>query len=179
LNRHLKTGAMKQDKFGKNINSIIDKLFRLALSITGNKQDAEDVVQDTMFHVWRKKDEWDAIHNLDAYCFRSARNLALDKIALKENQQESIPDNFDVPERGKSIHERMEEEEQLRMLEEQLQLLPEKQRTIFQLREVEEFTYKQISEILNISEEQVKVNLLRTRQNLKDYFDKNKGNERR
>jgi RNA polymerase sigma-70 factor (ECF subfamily) len=163
---------MIQDRFGKNIGPLIDQLFRLALSITGNKQDAEDVVQDTMFHVWRRKEDWDSIHNWEAYCFRSTRNIAIDKISLKENQQESIPDHFDVPEPGFNAHDRLEEEEQMLLLEKRLRQLPEKQRTIFQLREVEELSYKQIAEILNISEEQVKVNLFRARQKLKEQFER-------
>ena len=165
---------MKQDKFRKNILPIVDKLFRLALSITGNKQDAEDVVQDTMFHLWRKKEEWDSILDMEGYCFRSTRNIAIDKISLKENQQESIPDNFDVPEQKSNVQDLLETEEEMVWLESCVKQLPEKQKTIFQLREVEGFSYKQIAEVLNISEEQVKINLFRSRQKLKDFFEGNK-----
>jgi RNA polymerase sigma-70 factor (ECF subfamily) len=164
---------MKQDKFKKNILPLIDKLFRLALSVTGNKQDAEDVLQDTLFQVWQKRDKWDSIQNLSAYCFRAIRNNAINKISLKGNQQESIPEHFDIPEYKSTIQERLEEEEQTEMLEEYIRHLPEKQRTIFQLRTVEEFSYKQIAEILNLTEEQVKVNLFRARQKLKAFFEVN------
>ena len=164
---------MKQDKFRKNILPIVDKLFRLALSITGNKQDAEDVVQDTMFHLLRKKEDWDSIQDMEGYCFRSTRNIAIDKISLKENQQESIPDNFDIQERSSDIQKQMEVKEEMLWVENCIKQLPEKQRTIFQLREVEGFSYKQIADILNITEEQVKVNLFRSRQKLKDFFEKN------
>ena len=165
---------MKQDKFRKNILPIVDKLFRLALSITGNRQDAEDVVQDTLFYIWRKKEDWDSILDMEGYCFRSTRNIAIDKISLKENQQESIPDNFDIPEQKSSVQDLLEVEEEMVWLENCIKQLPEKQRTIFQLREVEGFSYKQIAEILNISEEQVKVNLFRLRQKLKDFFEESK-----
>jgi RNA polymerase sigma-70 factor (ECF subfamily) len=162
---------MKHDIFRKRILPIVDKLFRLALSITGNKQDAEDVVQDTLFHVWQKKEKLDSIQNVEAYCFRSTRNIALNKIALKDNQQEAIPDNFDIAEQRSNSHDRLEEEEQMAMLEKCIEQLPEKQRTIFQLRSVEGFSYKQIAAVLNIPEEQVKVNLFRSRQKLKEFFN--------
>jgi RNA polymerase sigma-70 factor (ECF subfamily) len=162
---------MKYDIFKKRILPIVDKLFRLALGITGNKQDAEDVVQDTLFHVWEKRERWESIENVEAYCFRSARNIALNKIALKENQQEAIPDNFDIAEQKSSSQDKLEEEEQMRMLEKCIEQLPEKQRTVFQLRSVEGFSYKQIAEVLNIPEEQVKVNLFRSRQKLKEFFN--------
>jgi RNA polymerase sigma-70 factor (ECF subfamily) len=163
---------MKQDNFGNKILPLTDKLFRLALSITGNRQDAEDVVQDTLLKVWKKKDEWGAIDNLEAYCYRSTRNIAIDKISLKGNQQEAWDGNFDVPEQQSSIQEQLEQEEQMLLLENFIWRLPEKQRTIFQLRETEDLSYKQIAEIMAISEEQVKVNLFRARQKLKEFFER-------
>jgi len=162
---------MKQDKFRNKILPLVDKLFRLALSITGNKQDAEDVVQDTLFNVWKKKEDWDSIDNLEAYCFRSTRNIAIDKIALKENQQEALSDDYDIPETKSNAQDNLEQEEQMLLLEKCIQKLSEKQQTIFHLREVEGFSYKQIADIMNISEEQIKVNLFRSRQKLKEFFE--------
>jgi RNA polymerase sigma-70 factor (ECF subfamily) len=160
-----------QDKFTKNILPIVDKLFRFAFNITGNKEDAEDVVQDVLFNIWNKE-EWDGIKNLEAYCFRSVRNVALDKLALKENQVEEIPDNYEPPLREDDIQKKLEDREQIEQLEKWMANLPEKQRAIFLLREFEELSYKEIADILTISEEQVKVNLFRLRRKLKEYFDK-------
>ncbi|MDR2691379.1 MAG: sigma-70 family RNA polymerase sigma factor [Dysgonamonadaceae bacterium] len=161
----------RQDKFGNNILPVIDQLFRLAFSITKNKGDAEDVVQDVLFNVWKKKAEWENIENMEAYCFRSTRNMALDKLALKENSWEEIPENYDYPAPGEDIHRKIEVDEQMNLLEKWVENLPEKQQTIFRLREVEELSYKEIAIILSISEEQVKVNLFRLRRKLKEYFD--------
>lgn len=164
---------MRQDKFRKNILPIIDKLFRLALSITGNKEDAEDVVQDVLLNIWRKNELWDTIENIEAYCFRSTRNIALDKISLRDNQNDSIPENFDYPLIEDDIQKKLEDRERIDQLENWIGKLPEKQQTIFRLREVEEFSYKEIAEIMGVSEEQVKVNLFRSRQKLKEYFENN------
>lgn len=165
---------MKHDKFKKNVLPLVDRLFRLAISITGNREDAEDVVQDTLFQVLQKNDDADSIRNIEAYCFRSARNIAIDKISLKDNRQEAIPEHFDVPETRLNIQECMEEDEQAQMLEKCIGELPEKQRAVFQLRTVEGFSYKQIADAMNVSEEQVKVNLFRARQRLKDFFEQYK-----
>ena len=159
---------MRQNKFKTAILPIVDKLFRLALSITGNKEDAEDVVQDVLLHVWKKED-WEKIENIEAYCFRSTRNRALDTIALKDNQTEALPDDFDYPEQ-ENIAQRVEAQEQIELVEKWLEGLPEKQQTIFRLREVEELSYKEIATILNITEEQVKITLFRLRRKLKEYF---------
>ena len=163
---------MKQESFQKQLLSLTDKLFRLALSITGNRQDAEDVVQDTLLNVWKKKDNWEQIDNWEAYCYRSTRNIAIDKISLTAHRQEAWSDEYDEPDTVFSAQERLEEEEQLLLLENFLRKLPEKQRTIFQLREVEDLSYKQIADVMSISEEQVKVNLFRAMQKIKTFFER-------
>ena len=163
---------MKQDSFNSRILPLTDKLFRLALSITGNRQDAEDVVQDALLNVWKKKNDWELIDNWEAYCYRSTRNIAIDKISLKENQQEAWDDEYDKPDANISVQEKLEEEEHLLLLESFIRRLPEKQRTVFQLREVEDLNYKQIAEAMDISEEQVKVNLFRARQKIKTFFER-------
>lgn len=162
---------MRQNKSKEFLLPIRDKLFRLALSITRNKEDAEDVVQDVFLHIWKKND-WEKIENIEAYCFRSTRNRALDKISLKENQLESLPDNLDFPVQ-ENIEQIVEAQEQIDLIEKWLAKLSEKQQSIFRLREVEELSYKEIALILSITEEQVKINLFRLRRKLKEYFDKN------
>ena len=161
---------MKQNSFESKILPLTNKLYRLALSITGNRQDAEDVVQDTLLNALKKKDDGEQIDNWAAYCYRSTRNIAIDKISLKANQQEAWDERYDEADAEVSAQEKLEEEEHLLLLERYIQRLPEKQRTIFQLIEVEELNYKEIAEAMNISEEQVKVNLFRTRQKIKTFF---------
>jgi len=162
---------MGQNKFNTILLPIKDKLFRLALSITGNKEDAEDVVQDVLLHIL-KKDDWEQIESIEAYCFRSTRNRALDTIALKDNQAIALPDNFDysLPE---DIERRIEAQEQIDLIEKWVTKLPENQQTIFRLREIEELSYKEIASILNITDEQVKTILFRLRRKLREYFDRN------
>jgi len=167
---------MRQNKFKATVLPIIDKLFRLALGITGSKEDAEDVVQDVLLHVLKKED-WVKIDNIEAYCFRSTRNRALDTIALKDNQTEALPEDFEFSAQ-EDVEGKIEAQEQIEFLEKWLSKLPEKQQTIFRLREVEGLSYKEIAVILNISEEQVKIVLFRLRKKLKEYFDRNYNDNR-
>jgi len=162
---------MRQNNFKAILLPITDKLFRLALSIIGNKEDAEDVVQDVLFRLLKKED-WEEVENVEAYCFRSVRNRALDMIALKDNRVEAFPDDFDCPGQ-EDIERTVEAREQIDRIEKWLAKLPEKQQTIFRLREIEELSYKEIALILNSTEEQVKINLFRLRRKLKEYFEKN------
>jgi len=167
---------MRQNKFKTTVLPIIDKLFRLALGITKNKEDAEDVVQDVLLHIWKRED-WSKIDNIEAYCFRSTRNRALDTIALKDNQTEALPEDFEFNAQ-EDVEGKIEAQEQIELVEKWLVKLPEKQQTIFRLREVEELSYKEIATILNVTEEQVKITLFRLRRKLKEYFDRSYNDNR-
>ena len=159
-----------QDKVFKNrILPLKDKFFRLALSITGNKPDAEDIVQDTLLHLLKKQGHWHAIENIEAYCFRAIRNHALDVLASKEKQANRLQDNADYPD-TKDIEEQLSKQEDINLIFQLIEQLPEKQKTIMQLRDVEGLNYKEIAEIMEIPEEQVKVYLFRTRQKIKKHF---------
>ena len=70
---------MREISFRNDILPLKDKLYRLALRITLNSAEAEDVVQDTMIRVWNKRDEWPQFESIEAYCLTIARNLAIDR----------------------------------------------------------------------------------------------------
>ena len=71
---------MKEISFRTDVLPLKDELFRLALRITLNRADAEDVVQETMLKVWNRRDSWAELESIEAYCLTICRNLALDKM---------------------------------------------------------------------------------------------------
>lgn len=73
---------MQEIDFRKDILPLRDKLYRLALRITLNSAEAEDIVQDTLIRVWNRRDEWSTLGSVEAYCYTIARNLALDRREL-------------------------------------------------------------------------------------------------
>ena len=66
---------MKEISFQNDILPLKDKLFRLALRILFNPQEAEDIVQDTLVKVWNKREEWKNIDSIEAYCMTICRNI--------------------------------------------------------------------------------------------------------
>lgn len=160
--------------FQNNVLPLKNILFRLALRITQNRDDAEDVVQDTMLRVWNRRDEWEHIASMEAFCLTICRNIALDKLRRMDNQQQTLDNTIDPidlshhsnPEEQTVQHDRVERVRQLIMQ------LPEKQRSCIQLRDVEGKSYRDIAEILDITEQQVKVNIFRARQNIKERYMK-------
>ena len=125
---------MKKVSFRNDVLPLKNELFRLALRITLNRAEAEDIVQDTLIKVWNRREEWNAI---DASSNPQDRMIQTDKV---------------------------------RLIRQSVDGLPEKQRSCMQLRDFEGKTYKEIAGVLDISEEQVKVNIFRARQTVKQKY---------
>ena len=158
--------------FQHDILPLKNELYRLALRITLSREEAEDVVQETMIKVWNNRERWNDIDSIEAYCLTICRNLALDALRKKENQHESIDEkmmqspNFATH----NLQDRIIQQERVQIVRKLVDALPEKQRSCMQLRDFEGKSYKEIATILNISEEQVKVNIFRARQAIKQRF---------
>ncbi|MCI6159970.1 MAG: RNA polymerase sigma factor [Prevotellaceae bacterium] len=162
---------MKKVSFRNDILPFKNVLYRLALRITLNQQDAEDVVQDTLMKVWNRREEWDEIDNIEAFVLTIARNLALDKMKRADTFNASIEEgNIAETHFMSNPYEQIIRRDRIEKVRELLDKLPEKQRSCMQLRDFEGKTYKEIAEILGISEEQVKVNIFRARQAIKQKY---------
>ena len=163
---------MKKISFRNDVLPLKNELFRLALRITLNHAEAEDVVQETMIKVWNRRNHWDEIESIEAFCLTICRNISLDKVKKAENQNQSLNDEHDAPDRSYASNpeEQAEQRDKILLIRRLINILPEKQRSVMQLRDFEGKSYKEIAEILAISEEQVKVNIFRARQTIKQRF---------
>jgi RNA polymerase sigma-70 factor (ECF subfamily) len=164
---------MKNISFRNDVLPLKDVLYRLALRITLSHEEAQDIVQDTLIKVWNKRDDWQSLDNIEAYSMTICRNLALDALKKKGNNNESLEqEQIDTPDRTSNPHELMIQKDRIEMVRRLVNQLPEKQRSCMQLRDFEGKAYKDIAQILGITEEQVKVNIFRARQTIKQQFSK-------
>ena len=163
---------MKKISFQNDVLPLKNKLFRLALRITLNREEAEDVVQDTMIKVWNARDIWQELDSIEAYSLTIARNLSLDRIKKMDNQNDSLEEQTTerLDETSSTPSERMIQKDKLNIVRNIINELPEKQRSCLQLRDIEGKSYKEIADILSITEDQVKVNIFRARQTVKQRF---------
>lgn len=162
---------MKNVSFRNDVLPLKNELFRLALRITLDRADAEDVVQETMIKVWSKRDSWDDIDNVEAFSMTICRNLALDHAKRRENENERLDaDNVREPVAPSNPFEQAVNQDRVQIVRRIVDSLPEKQRSCIQLRDFEGKQYKEIASILTITEEQVKVNIFRARQTIKQKF---------
>ena len=161
---------MQEISFRDDILPLKDKLFRLALRITFDRAEAEDVVQDTMIRVWNKREEWTQFGSIEAYCLTVAKNLAIDRSQKKEAQNVELTPEMEEESEISGPYDQLVNNERMSIIHRLINELPEKQRLIMQLRDTEGESYKEIAKILNLTEEQVKVNLFRARQKVKQRY---------
>lgn len=163
---------MQKISFRTHILPLKNKLYRLALRITLNTAEAEDVVQDTMIRVWDKRNEWEGLDSIEAYCLTVARNLAIDRNRAAGGRYMELTSEMQDTPGVSNPYDLLVENENINMIHRLINELPEKQRVIIQLREIEGKSYKEIADILQLPEEQIKVNLFRARQKVKQKYTK-------
>lgn len=162
---------MKEISFRNDVLPLKNQLFRLALRITLDRVEAEDIVQDTLIKIWNKRNEWQTIDSLEAFSLTICRNLSLDRLKRKGRQEDSLDDvSAKEPITSSNPQDRMIQQDRVSLVRQIVDSLPEKQRSCMQLREFEGKTYKEIANVLQITEEQVKVNIFRARQTVKQKY---------
>ena len=159
---------MEYISFQNTVLPLSDRLFRLALRITMNRAEAEDVVQDTLLKVWEQRSQWEQINSLEAFAIAICRNRALDVLKRAGRNTKSLDEVDDVHSPMPNVQSSIEAREQLSLVRRLMDSLPELQRTIMLLRDIEGKTYQEIAQTLDISETQVKVYLHRARTKIKE-----------
>ncbi len=164
---------MKNISFRNDVLPLKDALYRLALRITLSHEEAQDIVQDTLIKVWDKRESWNEIESIEAFSITICRNLALDRIKKHDNLNDSLEERQkESPDTSSTPFEDTLQQDRIELVRNLVNALPEKQRSCMQLRDFEGKPYKEIAKILGISEEQVKVNIFRARQTVKERFQK-------
>lgn len=162
---------MKKISFRNDVLPMKNGLYRLALRITLDSAEAEDIVQETLIKVWERLGRGDALQEIDsieAFSYTVCRHLALDRIRKGGYHNEPIGCTCEeTTDSAPDPAGRAEQHDKLRLVRQIVARLPEKQRSCLQLRDFEGKPYKEIAQILQITEEQVKVSIFRARKTIK------------
>ena len=143
----------KERKFKSIYDEWAQPLFRFIYFKSKDKQLAQDIVQDAFVKYWDKL-ETIGLDKDKSYLFTSAKNLLLNNIEHKKvilKHQESHPNNNDTS----SPHFELEVSEFRVKLEGAIAKLPDKQREVFLMHRIEGYKYKEISQILDLSQKAV------------------------
>lgn len=145
-----------------------DRIFNIAFRITGNMEDAEDLVQDIYIRFWNSRSKLVGMDGLDAYCMAMARNACIDFIRTRHVSAESgvsIAGEPMVDTAGQ-----IDDRDCLKAVEAVIATLPAKQQSVIRMHDLAGFSFKEISDATGEREDNVRKLLSRARQKVRSVF---------
>lgn len=173
-----------QEALEELVSRYEDKVYNLAYRMVGNREEAEDVLQDTFLNVIRSLDKFRKKSSFSTWLYRVTANAALTRLRKKSKKEKSEGEFLDEvyavkqeAQSGEKIDDwstnpvrRLLSEESKAMMEAAIEELPEKYRVVFVLRDVEGLPAAEVAEILDLSVPAVKSRLHRARMFLRNYL---------
>jgi len=172
----LKSGD--REAFARLVDETSGHIYKVAYQILGNDQDAEDALQETYIKAFRALRDFEGRSSLTTWLYRIGVNEALMLVRKRNPQAISIDESnpFDAETESEGIEivdfcclpegELLSKESQ-RVLDQAVQNLPINLRVVFVMRDIEGLSIQETAEALNLSENNIKVRLLRARLNLR------------
>jgi RNA polymerase sigma-70 factor, ECF subfamily len=155
---------MTKEEFQKRVIPIGEKMYRIAFRILGNSESAKDIVQEVFLKLWEKRDELNRLSSIDAFAFTILKNKCLDKLRmLKPTVQIDI-----LTLKSYSQEEEFEMSEGISEIMKAMKHLPENQQLIMQLRDIDCCTFEDIALAMDISVNNVRVQLSMARKKVKE-----------
>ncbi len=162
---------MNQLEFIKTINPFKDKLFRLAKRLLVSTEEAEDATQEILVKLWNKNDGLEKYNSIEAFAMTMTKNYCLDQLKSKRSQVlKLVDDNYDNNQ--PSLQKKLEDEDSLTWVEKIMNNLPEQQKLIVQMREIEQYEFEEIAKILDMKETAIRVALSRARKTIRESMTK-------
>jgi RNA polymerase sigma-70 factor (ECF subfamily) len=160
---------MDLQQFEIKILPLKNKIYRLAKALLNNANDAEDAVQDIYLKLWSVRSELDKADNVTALTFQIARNHCIDKLRASNKMQFNDLNDENLANEP-SPYEQTEQRDLVNIVKRLIDTLPEQQRIVIHLRDVEGMELSEIATITGMTENAVKVYLSRARQRIRESF---------
>ena len=161
---------MKQKEFLNTILPCKNTLYRLAKRLLVSSDEAEDAVQEVFLKLWKGRDKIDNYRSPEAFAITMTKNYCLDR--LKSKQASNLKIVHSNYKNSENIERAIEANQGVELLTKIMQTLPEKQKIIMQLRDIEQFEFAEISQMLEINETAIRVALSRARKVVREQLIK-------
>ncbi|SDL46961.1 RNA polymerase sigma factor [Kriegella aquimaris] len=158
---------MQQAEFLSMVMPFKDKLFRLAKRLLVSTEEAEDATQEILLKLWSKKRAIGGYRNVEAFAMTMTKNFCLDRLKSKQaGNLKLVHTNYS--DNGTSLQKQVEANDSVAWVEKIMDGLPEKQKLILQLRDVEEYDFDEISEIMKMQPTAIRAALSRARKTVRE-----------
>jgi RNA polymerase sigma-70 factor (ECF subfamily) len=161
--------VMTVDDFQIKAKKIRSKLIRIAEQSMSKKSDAEDIVQETLLRIWIAQQRWNTYENFEAVTVKTLKNCIIDYYRAHKTVHETIEDAAFLT-ATHTPYQQLEIKDQAKMLEKQIEQLPDLQRMIITLKDIKGYEMEDIAKITQSSIDSVRMNVSRARKKIRDYF---------
>jgi len=158
---------MNQLEFTTLVMPFKDKIYRLAKRYLISKDSAEDVTQDIYFKLWKNKEKIKTYNNIEAFAMTMTKNLCLDVLKAKNSSNLKIIHN-NYKDLNNNLEKETEISDSINIVHQLINELPDKQKLIIQLRDVEQYSFEEIGKILEIQPTAIRVALSRARKTIRE-----------
>jgi RNA polymerase sigma factor (sigma-70 family) len=158
---------MNQKAFLQIVMPFRDKVFRLAKRLLVSQEEAEDATQDLYMKLWNNRIQLETYNNVEAYAMTITKNYCLDRLKSKQAGNLSlVHSNFSSS--SHDLQQSLELQDSVKMVQDLINELPEQQKMVIQLRDIEQYEYEEIERILDMSQAAIRTNLSRARKSIRE-----------
>lgn len=164
---------MDLQAFKQQILPVQGRLFRLAKLFLHSREEAEDVLQDVLIRLWTNRQQLETYHSVQALAVQITKNLCLDRLKAHSRQKmASDTDLLGVQATAVSPYQQLELADTTELMRQLIDALPEQQKLVLHLRDIEEYSFEEIEQVTGLSVNNIRVILSRARQRLRDAYVK-------
>lgn len=157
---------MNQSDFLKVVLPFKDKVFRLAKRLLVSTEEAEDATQELLFKLWRSKEKLSDYRNVEAFAMTMTKNYCYDRLKSKQASNLTLV-HSNYKEKETSLDKKVEHNDSVNKVHELIEKLPEQQKIIIQLRDVEQYDFDEICKMVDMKPTAVRVALSRARKTIR------------
>ena len=162
---------MNQNEFVQLTTPFKDKVFRLAKRLLTSTEEAEDATQEVLVKLWSKKGNLNGFNSVEAFAMTLTKNHCLDQLKSKRARNLKIV-HTNFTDREPSVDKKVEDSDSLNWVEKIINQLPEQQRLLIQMRDIEQYEFAEIAKITGMNETAVRVALSRARKTIREGMTK-------
>lgn len=144
-----------------------DKLYRLAHRLLVSAEEAEDVTQEMLLRLWTKKEILNQYKSVEAFAMTMTKNYCLDQLKSKRASHLKI-EKADFVDNSTQLSNQLDANDSLNWIDKIMNQLPEQQKLVIQLRDIEQYDFNKIAEMLDMNETAVRVTLSRARKTIRE-----------
>ena len=158
---------MTQSDFVKLVMPFKDKVFRLAKRLLVSSEEAEDATQEILIKLWKNKTKIADYRNVEAFSMTMTKNFCLDRLKSKQAQNLKIV-HSNYQDHNVSLQTEVENRDSVNWVSKIIEDLPEQQKIILQLRDIEEYDYDEIAKVVDMNPTAIRVALSRARKTIRE-----------